>query len=175
MCVSVMAVAVAALVTSAVGVGLQAYSAREQAKASNQAAEYNAQVQDRNATIAETQAVRAEDVGKVEAKQHRLRVSQLKAKQRVAAAGSGVVVDEGSPLEILKDTAELGELDALTIKQNAAQDAWGYRTQAAGYTAQAGISRASRVSPNLGAATTAVSGIGSLGSQYVGFKTSGAI
>lgn len=161
------------LVSGAVGVGLQAVGAQQQAEAANQAAEYNAKIQERNAEIAEMQAVSAEERGKVTEREHRLRVSGLKGSQRVSAAASGVLVDEGSPLAILQDTAVQGELDILTIRQNTAREAWGFRTQAGGFTAQARLARARRVSPGMALTTTLVSGASRLGSQFVGFERSG--
>jgi hypothetical protein len=36
----------------------------------------------------------------------------------------------GTALDLLGDTAQIGEEDALTIRNNAAREAWGYRNQA---------------------------------------------
>lgn len=158
------------LITGAVGVGLQAVSAHQQTEAANKAAEYNARINERNADIAEMQAVSAEERGVEEERLHRLRVSGLKGKQRVSAAASGVVVDAGSPLAILQDTEIFGEQDAMTIRANAAREAYGFRTQAGGFTAQARLSRAEKSSPALALTTTLVSGASRLGYKYATIK-----
>lgn len=51
--------------------------------------------------------------------------------QRAAQAASGGVVDQDSNMQLTLDTAQLGELDALTIANNAAREAYGYQVQAA--------------------------------------------
>jgi hypothetical protein len=48
---------------------------------------------------------------------------------------SGVELSGGSSLDVLVGTAGIGAQDALTIQNNAAREAWGYRTQA-GYARQ---------------------------------------
>lgn len=168
-----MAVGIVSLISTAAGVFMQSQAARQQAEASNRANEYNAQIQERNAAIAEMQAVSAEERGAEAERLHRERVSGLKGSQRVAAAASGVLVDVGSPLEVLQDTAILGELDALTIRSNAAREAWGFRTQAGGYTAQARLSRAKRRDPGAALTTTLLTGASRLGSQYLNYRQAG--
>lgn len=169
------AVAIFSLVSTGAGVYMQAQAARQQAEAANQAAEYNAKIQERNAEIAEMQAVSAEERGVEAERLHREKVSGLKGRQRVSAAASGVLVDEGSPLAILQDTAVQGEMDALTIRRNSAQEVWGFRTQAGGYTAQAGLSRAQKQDPGMAFTTTLVSGAGRLGSQYLDYRGTGVL
>jgi len=167
--------AVGTLITSAIGAGLSAVSAREDVKASNRAGEYNAQLAERNAEIVEIQAIDAEKRGTIAESQHRLRIARLKGSQRVATAGSGVVVDEGSPLQILQDTDRFGELDALTIRANAAREAWALRTKATDFTARARLSRAGRADPDLAFGTSLLTGVSRLGSQFLTFRQAGAI
>jgi hypothetical protein len=91
----------------------------------------------------------------------------------VSAAASGVLVDEGSPLAILQDTAIQGELDALTIRSNAAQEAWSFRTQAGGFTAQAGLSRAKKRDPGAALTGTLLTGTSRLATRAFEFKQAG--
>lgn len=49
--------------------------------------------------------------------------------QRAAMAANGGVVDQGSNALIQQDTAQLSELDALTISNNAAREAYGYEVE----------------------------------------------
>lgn len=83
----------------------------------------------RNATIAEIQAQDAIARGKIEEKKSRRVTEQVIGAQRTGFAAQGVDVNRGSALEVQADAAYLGELDALTIRNNAAKEAWGFRTQ----------------------------------------------
>ncbi len=50
--------------------------------------------------------------------------------QKASYAGQNVSVSDGSPLDVYTETANIGELDALTIKNNAARAAFGYEIDA---------------------------------------------
>lgn len=84
----------------------------------------------RNAQIAEIQAQDAIARGKIEEKKARRVTEQVIGAQRVGLAAQGVDVNRGSALDVQADAAYLGELDVLTIRNNAAKEAWGFRTQA---------------------------------------------
>jgi hypothetical protein len=57
--------------------------------------------------------------------------------QRAEFAAQGVDVGSGSAVDVQKDTAYQGEIDALTLRTNAAREAWGYTVEAQGETLQA--------------------------------------
>lgn len=59
-------------------------------------------------------------------------VKRLVSQQRVAAAGQGVDVSHGSAAQAQASSAAMGALDALTIRNNAAREALGFRGQAIG-------------------------------------------
>lgn len=117
------------------GAGFSAMASRSAGKAQKQLAEYNAQV-------AELQAEDAILRGRETEERHRTNVRRLIGSQRAALGASGADVNEGSALDIQADTAAMGELDALTIRTNAAREAWGYRIQAQDYRARGNIARA---------------------------------
>lgn len=50
--------------------------------------------------------------------------------QRAGYAAQGVELDEGTAKAVQTQSAGMGELDALTIRNNAAREAWGYRVGA---------------------------------------------
>lgn len=60
----------------------------------------------------------------------RVRTGQAIGTQRSSIAANGIDVNSGSAARLQDDTAMLGELDALTIQNNAAREAYGYRVQA---------------------------------------------
>lgn len=124
--------------TTLAGVG-----AIQQGNAANAAGKYNAQVAEMNATLADRRAKDALERGAVEEQQKRAQVAQLQGRQRAAMAANGVDLTFGSPLDTLVDTAVLGDLDALTIRQNSAREAYDFRVQGVNSRADAGLSRAS--------------------------------
>ena len=81
----------------------------------------------------------------------------------------------GSALETVADTAALGEQDVRTLRANAAREAWGYRAQAVGFTAQGRsasyLSRAASVNSLLNFGAGLATGA-SRGDYYLG-KNSG--
>lgn len=113
----------------------------QQANATAEANRYNAQVAEMNATLAQRRAKDAIERGKEAEQQKRLEVSQLQGRQRAAMAANGVDLSFGSPLDTLVDTAYLGEIDALTIRRNAAREAYDYEVDAASGKASAGFQR----------------------------------
>lgn len=163
-----------ALIISAIGVGVQAYGKKQDQEAANKAAEYNATILERNAQIADMQVENARQRGELEEKQFRLSLSKLKGEQRASFGASGAVVDTGSPLDVLLDTAEQGEFDALTIRHNAAVEAWGYGNQASDYRSQAVLTRFSKKSPSFAATSTLLTGAGQIAGQAASYKAAGA-
>lgn len=115
--------ATGALAVVGLGAGVSAYG---KIRAGNE----TKKLFDRNAGYAELQAEDALARGKVEEKKARRQTEQVIGSQRAGLAGQGVDVNTGSALETQADAAYLGELDALTIRNNAAKEAWGYRVQA---------------------------------------------
>ena len=68
--------------------------------------------------------------GNTSADWQRVRTGQAVGTQRSVQAANGIDVNSGSSAQLQDDTAMLGELDALTIQNNAAREAYGYRVQA---------------------------------------------
>jgi hypothetical protein len=91
-----------------------------------------------NAALADQQAADALARGQSNEFNQRLKTAQLKGTQTARMAANGVALDSGSPLDILTSTDVMGEADANTIRDNAAKEAFGYKSQAANYRAQAG-------------------------------------
>lgn len=105
-----------------VGAGVSAAGSVKQGKLDEQTAQHNEQ-------LANYQADDALRRGSVEEMQYRRQLAQLIGKQR-NEIGTRNVEARGSALSLLEDSAQLGEEDALTIRNDAARQAWGYRNQA---------------------------------------------
>ncbi len=136
MCDITLALAIGATVATA---GSAIYSANAKAESDR----YNQQVANMNAELSERRARDALDRGREEEQQARLKAAQIQGAQVAAMAANGVDLGFGSPLDTLVDTATMGELDALTIRRNAASEAYDYRVQAASGRADAAMDGAS--------------------------------
>jgi hypothetical protein len=144
-----------------------AISAIGQIKAGNEAK----RIGEFNAAASEARAVDALARGKEEEDRFRAGVRGLIGSQRSAFAAQGVVVSEGSAVDVQADTAYLGELDSLTVRNNAAREAWGYRVEAEEY--RRGGEQAKRAS-RFGAASSILSTGSSLLVARYGFGGKGA-
>jgi hypothetical protein len=89
-----------------------------------------------NRLLAERASGDALQRGAIEAGKARIAGSRLEAKQRVAYTASGVDASVGTPANVIADTAALGELDAQTVENNAAREAWGYRQKGAEFASE---------------------------------------
>lgn len=125
-------------------------SSIQQGNAASAAASYNAQVSRMNADIADKNARDAIERGKIEEQQKRSEIAYLTGKQRASMAANGVDLSFGSPLDTIVDTAMLGELDALTIRTNAAREAYNYKVSAENARSDANLSLANAKSSKAG-------------------------
>lgn len=149
-------------VISAVGTAASAQASASQAA-------YQAQVARNNQIIANRNADDALKRAAVEEDKTRTRTASIMGQQRARLAGQGTALDEGSPLDIQMDTAGLGELDALTMRNAGEREAYGFRTQAMNYGAQAGLHESSSRASMLGAYLKAGGSIlGAAGSAFGG-------
>ena len=132
---------------------------------------YNEAVAKNNAAAAETQAQQAEQLGSIEEDRQRARMRQVIGKQRAAFAANNIDSSSGTALDLISETAQFGEEDALAIRANAARDAWGFRTQGMNYRAQGTLARAQ--ARNQGTATLLSTGAQMAGTGYNYFGGSG--
>lgn len=106
------------------GAGL--YAADTQKKAG----QYQAEVANQNAELDELRASNAATIGSIEEERHRAKVRQMAGSQRANMAAQGIDLQSGTAEALLDETYTMGEVDALTIRHNAMQEAWGYRVSA---------------------------------------------
>ncbi|MFM0151449.1 hypothetical protein [Paraburkholderia sediminicola] len=174
---SAAAVAEVSLAVAAAGAAASAYGAIRQGQAASAAASYQAQVAKNNQTIASQYAAQslADGQNQVAAKQQQ--TAQMIGGERAAMAANGVDLDSGSALRIQGDTAKLGDVDAMTIKNNAARAAYGYQLQGVSYGQQASLDEstgANAVSAgNLNAFSSILGGASSVGSKWTQYKIDG--
>ena len=79
-----------------------------------------------NIELARTAAADAIQRGQADAAKTRFSAQQAIARQKVAFGASGVDASVGTPVSLGASTAAMAELDARTIENNAAREAWGY-------------------------------------------------
>jgi hypothetical protein len=106
----------------AAGTALSAKGQIDQGKADQRTAKTNA-------ALSEAQANDALLRGTIEESRYRRQIAQIAGRQR-AEFGARNVAASGTALDLLADTAGVGEEDAQTIRSNARRQAWGYRNQA---------------------------------------------
>lgn len=171
------AVAIASVVATVAGAAMQARGAAQQSAASQQAYNYQAAVAENNKTIAEGYARDAEIAGQQQEQTKRLQTAQQIGGVRAAVSASGLDAGSGSSLMLQKDTAMLGEQDALTIRSNAAKAAYGYRVQGLGYAETAALDRSAAsnalTAGGLNQWSSIIGGVSSFSDKWAKYQNSG--
>lgn len=139
------ALAIGSLVFGTVSKAVSAHKAGNAAKRAGLAAEAasdsQAELADWNASVADLQAQDAIARGSEAEARFRASVKGMIGSQRAGQAAGNIDVNFGSTVDVQADAAYLGELDALTIKTNAAREAWGFNVQGQDLRRRAVITR----------------------------------
>lgn len=159
-----------------IGAGISAYGQYQQGQSKKQAADYNAQVQGQQAQVANQEAIDVQNQGANTAASEQEKARQANATLRATGASSGVRTDTGT-LGLLQDqNAGMGEFNALTARNNAARQAWGYQVGATNALNQGTLDtfegNASALQGELAAGGTIISGFGSAAKTYKEMTTS---
>lgn len=113
----------ALLAVSLIGTAVAGYAAYD--------AGQNAKEQGKiNARLADEQSADTRKRGQIEEDRRRDVTRQQIAAQNSVLGANNVVSSTGTPLGLLAETAEYGELDALTLRNNAARESYGYKVEA---------------------------------------------
>lgn len=176
MCVPLVpALMVASTLVSARGAYVQSEAAQGQAN-------YQAGVARNNATMAEYAAADAVERGGEAANRSNQQYRQLRGRQVATMAANGIDIGSGSALSILEDTDMVASIDATTIRNNAARQAWGYQVEGQNYSSSASMYQASAdaENPMLSAGASLLGGaaqVGLAGQQmgYWGKKPAGVV
>ena len=163
--------AIVSIASTVASTALGAMAQAGQRQALEQRAAYQAAVLRNNEALANMMADEARRRGEVAEARQREKTKQLLGTQTARLAGQGTDLS-GSALDILGDSAAAGELDALTVRSNAAREAWAHRTRAAEFAAEA-----ARPRPGEGGgrgAASLIGGLGSVADKWYRFDKAGA-
>lgn len=166
-----MAATTTALAILAGGSAISGYiNSRNTAKGVERMGAYEAQVLETNAQYSERQAQDVLAIGKEQESRHMAAVRQLIGSQRAAIGASNIDLTSGSARDVQNEASFLGELDRLTIANNAAREAWGYRVQAADLRNRAKLAKMGSLnqasSIRAGGYSTLLTGAAQVGSIY---------
>jgi hypothetical protein len=94
-----------------------------------------------NVRMADQQAEDAQRRGGIEEERQLAKMRQIRAQQAAILGASNVDVTTGTPALVLDQTTTMGSQDAITIRSNAAREAFGYSMESANYSARADNAR----------------------------------
>lgn len=118
-------------VTTGLQTGLGFASHEQQAQAASLRGRFENDVAERNAQLSEKEGEDALNVGNLEENRQRLATEQEQGASLAAQGASGATVGSGSNADVRASQQLIGDVDALTIRNNAARQAWGYDVEAA--------------------------------------------
>lgn len=160
---------------ASIGSGVMGFmSATKGAQAQQDQTAYLAGVQKNNQIIAERNAKRIEQQGTREANRYRSRVKDLIADQTVSLQGGGDV-SVGSTVDLLADTAELGEMDAQTIEHNSKEAGYNERLKGINAGNQSNLYQAQSdsYSPSYAGVSSLMSSVGTVSHKWAMRKSYG--
>lgn len=130
-------VALASAGVSAVGAVTGAVGQYNAAQSQADMQRYQAQVAQNNAALDETKSNMASQQGEVDATAQGMKNRAQQGQIRAAIGASGVDPNTGSAAEVQSGAAALGMQDTMTVRSNAAKQAWGYKVEASNAENQA--------------------------------------
>lgn len=171
------ALPILSLIGKGIGTVAGVVGALQTSRAAREQANYQAEIARNNQILANRAAKETEQRGEREEYIQRLRTRQAIGKQKVAFASNGVLVDAGSAATAVADTAQFGELDALTIRDNAAREAARWRAQGMNFASEAELAKMrakAAKSEGFGQAfSTALTGAASVADKWYQYKSEG--
>lgn len=138
---------------------------------------YNATMARQNANVAKENATIAGQSGEAQAAIQQQKTRALVGSTKANQAASGIDVNTGSAVSVRTSEAELGGLDALTIRSNAAREAYGYRVQETNYKAQGELDEFAAKNAQeagwVGGVSTLLGAAGTAGSNFAKYQLTG--
>jgi hypothetical protein len=153
------------------GTAVNAFGQYQSGQAQSAAAAYQAAVAQNNANTARINASMESAAGETAVVNKGLQTRATVGKERAYAGASGVDTTSGSTASVRAGTQEMGMLDALTIRSNAAKKAWAQEVEATTDTNQAQLdtfeSSQAKTAGDIGAAGSLLSGASTVGGNYL--------
>lgn len=147
--------------------GFQAFSQYQAGQSANEASKVNAGIMRQNAAISDKAALDATQRGSDAAARETVKAHQINAKIRARAGATGILADTGNYGDIQDQNTGMGEFEALTIRNNAERESYGYKLQSTDSLNKANQIRyegkAAKTAGTLSALTTLVSGAATYG------------
>lgn len=172
-------VAAVSIGSSIAGGILGAFGSEKKADAEAQADMYKAQVARNNAIIAERKAGQTREAGGIEAENNDLKTKSKIAEATVVQAANGLDVNTGTNVDVRNSMADLGRLDTLTIISNAAKKAQDFEVQAMNFNAEGQLdtmaAENAKEAGDINAASSLISGAGSVADKWLGFSQKGIV
>lgn len=166
--------ATAGEVASLAGGAIGALGSLESGAAQKNAALYQSQVSANNVQVARYQAQQAAATGEAQEEAQGLKTRAQLGAITAAQGASNVNVNEGSAVDVRSSAADLGELDALTIRSNAQKQVFGYETAATSFQGQEGLAQSQAaqapIAAGIGATSSLLSGASGAASQYLNWQ-----
>lgn len=157
--------------------GLQIGGQLLQAGAQQNSADYQAQVARNNATIARQNAEYSSQAGAEQAMTESLKGANEGGQIKAGQAANNIDVNSGSAVKVQEGQREIGQLNTLTVENNALLQAYGYKAQATNFTAEAGLDQSEAnnawIGGVTGAAGSLLSDSSALGFKWGGFDSGG--
>jgi hypothetical protein len=130
-----------------------------------------------NAQIAEQNAQYATAVGESKAQISGMKTRAQIGETKAIQGGSGLAVNTGTAVNVRASEADIGAENEMTIRSNAAREAYAYRTQEAGDIAQSRLDVAAADQAKKAGGISAISSIlgaaSSVSSKWAQFKMQG--
>lgn len=162
-------IGITSLALGVIGTGAGIYSSYQEGKTQQSYYNYQAELNKRNAQIAEENAAVERQGGIEDARLQRIKTIQAIGSQQSALAANGIDVTSGTSLDVIEDTAAMGELDALNILTQSERNARNYLTQSDNYNSQAYLNTlAGKNAYKTGIYSAIGSGISGIGSTVMG-------
>ena len=137
------------------------------AKAQYDQGQFEKGVSQYNARVAENTAADVRSKARIVESEERQKASELQARQRAIFASRGAQVDVGTALSVQEDTALIGEINVLRVRESAEEQATALETQADLFRAEG--EQAEKQGKAKATATT----IGAVGKLAGAFSSSG--
>jgi hypothetical protein len=175
--VGIETLAIGGLAASAGSGILGAFGASQAADAQAASYNYKAAVASNNAIIAQRNAAAATQAGEQKAQSNDLKTRNLVGTQLVTQAANGLDIGSGTNVNIRQSAEDLGHLDTLTILNNAAKNAAGFKAQGMNFTAESALDTSAaenaKTAGEFSVASSLLGGASSFASKWVGYSQKG--